>query len=816
MRFIKISLFALFIFISLAGLYPDAEHIYDISAPAESLVDTLDVDTLVIIDDFDFEEFFYEIVTAVFDSLSYTADSLYYFVDIEKIILTGNATIVYGRSKITADTISVNFENNQAQAKGHIVMEDDVQLILGEHAYYDIDTETGIIFTGASRFDLGYYYGQEIRKVAQEVFDIDSGEFTTCDAYHPHFDIRATYMRVYRDHMVVGKPVVFYVNDFPVMALPFAAFSIKRGRKSGVLVPEPGFNPNDGKYLRNIAFYYVISDYSDFTVSANVMEKTGYSYNFDLYYMDRYRYNGRFVGNYHYRLLSPDTHRDDWYLNYRHFQQLPERATFDVNLDFASSRQVWETEVDVNRRLTERITSTVSYRKPFTTSSFFVGATYTDDFVNKDKRLVLPSFSYNMPSRPIHEYISAIPDSVRKQDHWWKSFSLNWSLMGTHTGHITDPSPSFAQVLYKSVKDEDGRYISEHHAGVRQNIGLSWNTTMFTWLKVGSTLSYHDAIMDRDRHGRQMVHGYAYHTNHTASFSLYGIRRFQNFPVMAVRHIVTPSASFRYSPDFVEQNSRFYSFGGVGVSSTRKQRFVGLNLDQRWQFRLTPDKQGQNRYLNELISHRVSTSYDLEKDEQKWGDIHHSVNLNPGGYDIQNVRFSINQSYSTTQKPYENFNLTSYRVSSGLTLSGDALYTDYFPLPKNNFITGNYFLPDTLSITDQQIRTIQDIERLEQPGSWSLNTTHDYSYERRRRYETQNLRNSANVRITQNWSLSYHNYYDIKNSTLISQSLNVSRDVHCWKIVFTYTKSANFWDYRIVFFNIKLPDSLRLQTRGSS
>jgi len=751
---------------------------------------------------------------AVFDSLFYQADSLFYNVETEEISLVGGSQIRYGSSTIKADSISLNFNTNQAGAVGRIVMEDTDQLILGNKAFYDIRTEAGLVYAGQSRFEQGFYYGDEIRKVGENVFDLDDGRFTTCDCLRPHFDIRSHTMRVYRDNMVVAKPIIFYVNEFPILALPFGAISIKRGRQSGILIPEPGFNQGEGKYLKNLAFFYAINDYQDFTLRTDIMQKTGSSYGVNYNYIKRYHYEGQLNGNYHYRVLTPDAHRDDWYLTYRHFQNLPEKATFDVTLDFASSRQVWEQEIDVNKRLQERITSSISYRKPFSNSSFYASGSYTDDLINKNKSITLPSVSYSMPSKPIHEFFSAIPDSTRRGEHWWKMFSVNWSGAGLHSGYITDPSPSVSQVLYQNAKNDNGTYISEHHAGIRQNMGLSWNTTMFTWLKVNNSLSYQDVVQDRDRKDNTLVHRYAYNTNHNASFSIYGLRRFTGLPIVAVRHIITPSVGFRFSPDFSEKNRDLYSF--MSVSTSKKQRFISMNLDNKWQFRLRPNEQNQARYLNDLIVHRVSTGYDLEKEEKQWSDLNHTLTINPGGYDLGLFKFDISQNYSANQKPYEHFNIMSWRMGSNLNISGDALYYDYFPLPKNDFITGNYFTDDTQNILENQVRTIEDLENLEQPGSWSATVNHDYTYFRATKRETQNLRNSLNLKLTEKWSVSYSNYYDLKEDILMSQSLTINRDIHCWKLTLTYTKSANFWDYRLVLFNIKLPDGLKVQTGGNS
>jgi len=78
-----------------------------------------------------------------------------------------------------------------------------------------------------------------------------------------------------------------------------------------------------------------------------------------------------------------------------------------------------------------------------------------------------------------------------------------------------------------------------------------------------------------------------------------------------------------------------------------------------------------------------------------------------------------------------------------------------------------------------------------------------------------NLRLDASLKLSQNWQLSYSNYYDLKNSNLISQSIALSRNLHCWKLDISYSRRNEFWEYRVVLFNVELPDALRFQTRDS-
>ena len=75
------------------------------------------------------------------------------------------------------------------------------------------------------------------------------------------------------------------------------------------------------------------------------------------------------------------------------------------------------------------------------------------------------------------------------------------------------------------------------------------------------------------------------------------------------------------------------------------------------------------------------------------------------------------------------------------------------------------------------------------------------------------IRSSLSLNLTQNWYLSYSNYYDIEDGEVRSQTLRIIRDLHCWKISFDYTRSNDYWSYRLNLFNIKLPDALKFKTK---
>lgn len=778
------------------------------------------------------------------DSVFYAADSVFYSVDDKKIILAGDASIKYHTSDIKSDTISIDMKQEQAFAKGESFMQDGSQLILGENVYYDLDTQWGLLKQGASKFDKGYYYGDEIRKVDKNTFDVDRGIFTTCDALHPHFYISSRKLRLYRNDKVVGKPIVFYVNHFPVMALPFGAFTIKRGRQSGILVPSPGWSDTNGKYLENIAYYYAYKNYADATLALDYYEKTGWQIGLTSEYIKRYIFNGKFSAILQKRISGPEIAEYEWNISSKHHHEFGNHTTFDANLNFVSSSKVWEGSEDVNERLAEEIESSMAYKRPFLGSYLNISANYTHDLLGDDKTYVfgndtldvhverkditLPSLSFYLQSKPVYE-LFVDEDEEIPEEAWWKSFSYSYNFKAVQSGYSNDPDATLKEIIWSNKTDDEGTVINEHHAGAKHSGSLSYNYKLKGWLTLKQSISGNEVWFDRDENDNKWVRAADYSTNTTLSFNLYGIRDFGNIYMRAVRHIITPSATFYYQPDF-RDNDKYYSFSGISVKNSAKSRKITFSLNNKWSLKLLETSKIKERKINDFFTISSSISYDFEEDGKGFSNISHSLKLNPNNLKWKFFDLGIDPTGSVTQGTYDlkfknwdhknwNYGITDWRfgITSKLTVSGDAKYIDYFPVAENKFETSEFFATDTLETEEKSIiNTIKEIDELEQKKkNWSLTFTHSYNTNKTS-YEnndySSDLRMTLSAKISQNWTVAYDNYIDLEKDEMISHSFTITRELHCWKVFFRYTKQGDYWNYRFQLFNIKLPDALKFRT----
>ncbi len=812
-----IIIFAL-LFISIVVFSWTQETIEEEKLP---LADSLSTDSLMYFDTFKI------------DSLLYSADSVDYNVEEEIIQLSGNTSVTYQTSTISADTMAINLKNEQAFTQGKSYLQDGSQNMLGRDIYYDLQTKWGLVIDGASKFDKGYYYGSEIRKIDDDTYDVDDGIFTTCNALHPHFYIKAKELRFYRDDKFVAKPIIFYVNHFPVFGFPFGTFTLKRGRQSGILVPSPGWNKTRGKYLENIAYYFAYRNHVDLTLALDYYELTGWELGFYSKYKQRYVRDGYFNAILQKKIQGPQISQYEWNIKSRHHHDFGNRTTFDMNLNFVSSKRVWEGSEILDERLAEQITSRMEFKRPLFNSTLSITAYYTDDLENQTKDITLPSVSLNLPSRPVYEIFLDDIDDI-SEDSWWKNFSYSYKIKAIHVGDINDSTATVWDVLYDDTLGPDSTYATgnQHNAGVKHTASLSYSYKLKGWLNLTQSVSGNEAWFDRDRNNVKFVRGMDYNTNSIISFNLYGMRALPKFYISAVRHIITPRLSFTYRPDFSE-NDRLYSFGEVGVSSSVKSRKVNFSLGNKWQFKLSPIGNLKERKINDFFNISSGISYDYEQDNG-FSDISHTLTLKPNNIKLGLVDISTRPKGSFSQGTYDlgihswnpldwelGVKNWDFNVTSSFKLSGDANYIDYFPLAQNEFVSGDFFSTDSVDTdTEQTITTLEELDELRKEAkSWVFTVSHSYKLNKALyavNDYTSSMRMSVSARITKNWAISYDNYIDLKAEELVSHNFTITRDLHCWKMFFKYTKQGDYWNYKFQLFNIKLPDALKFRTSDNS
>ena len=760
------------------------------------------------------------------DSVSYVADELFYDVVLKKAKLYGNVNIIFQNFTLKSDTVALNLPKSILTSKGNALVKSQSDNFIGSDLWFDTENEYGLFKSGSGKLDLGYFYGTEIRKTGEKEYDVDNGFFTTCDDPDEHYDFYSTKMRIYKNDKIVMKPVVFFVNHMPIFIMPTGSFSVRKGKKAGMLTPRPGYNSIDGKFIENIAYFAFYKDYIDALLVFNIRERTGMDGNFLLNYVKRYKYTGS-VDIRQKRTTSEAGRRTDIQgeYHYKHNQKFEDGSSFAVGINYVTQSQLLKDKQDVDQRLAQTVNSSVNYSKPFLSSVLNISNSYSENILTRTKTVSLPAASFSLPTRPVYE-IFLTEKPAENQNFWWKDFSYSISFAGSHSGTINENNSELDDILYKSQKAEDGSFKNTHNAGVSQKVSLTHGKKLFNWLNFSQSVPFNSAYSSKEMNYEPFNLGYDYRYNSSIGFNIYG---FKNIPApffKGIRHTIAISSNYAYKPDFRKINKDYEGIYGIDKSNYSKS--MNASISNTWDFKVDPFGKTDEKRLNGVVT--ANTSYLVFDNERKdvWSDIEYNGNLS--GTDLLTVAFGIGPlSYSlsnpnsayATQDPY-NFEIKRWgydsRLNNGvvMTLKSSKKYFNYFPSENNKFETNRFFNPSGAKKTENFITKNNSIT-----SSYSYNYFYKYDYTKESggsKYDdySNNLNNKATYYLSPTWQISYSNTYNIKESDLVSQNLSVQKDLHCWAMNFTFTKSGIFWSYSLNFFNIALPNDLKYDRQGNS
>ena len=218
-------------------------------------------------------------------------DSIFFDNKNNLVHLYGDAYLNYGNLKLTAAYIVVNMKENIATAeprpdsvgkmKGLPVFKDETQDVTANKMRYNFTTRKGVILEARSKQNDVFIHGGKSKFVASTgdstvkqdntIYSKDA-IFTTCSADHPHFGIVSSKQKIIPNKLIVVGPSNLVIGDVPTpLWLPFAAFPLKQGRRTGLIFPKDyEYSPTWGFGLKNMGWYFPLSDNYDLTIQGDV------------------------------------------------------------------------------------------------------------------------------------------------------------------------------------------------------------------------------------------------------------------------------------------------------------------------------------------------------------------------------------------------------------------------------------------------------------------------------------------------------------------------------------------------------------------
>jgi len=722
---------------------------------------------------------------------------------------------------------------------------DGSQKIAGERMGYDFEHRSGAVINGATTMEGFYYVGREIKRFADGSLKIRGGRMTSCDLAHPHYHFWADKMMITPGDKVVARPIVMKIGHVPVFALPFYFKSLKAGRKSGILFPSFnfGWSQRTGRYIRDWGYYWATNDYTDFTFRGDFNERRELTWEITNRYVKRYAFNGR--ASYSRRTTLGDGPRTrEWQLRWSHQQQtLFDYYRFRANLRM-SSRSISRSDLinDVGRDvISGQQTSTIYLSRSWSALSASLNFK-RDEFVNKQdddpatnnklSSQSFPQLSLSFKSRPLLPARhgagrgSFLGDLLRNT-----YLRQSYSFRAQHDRFETTAAATYAAAGNASLDFKAPRiWIFNLSTGVSGSQAWTRHTESgetFAWDEADSayTATPLDLVEEETRTSLSI--------NSKLTTTLYGTFSPHVGRLRAIRHTVRLGVSHRLSP-------------AIGGKQPRSESF-GLSLDNRFDVKYRSGAEGdstaQLRKLDGVLDWNLTTSYNPDRPhDQRWSTINSSTTISPGRN--RNLRLNLNN----TVDPYR-WKVLSTRLTYGLSLQGK-VDTGGEPTRQQRQLNPAIdrlgpALTDTAAVDTAAVDSTaiwSDLEQQEQlPGGgdfagfgrlgqaggeqrgrddtangryipWRLGSNLSYNRNNITGGVTARASLSMSVTLTPHWNLSWRGSYDFERGTLISQSWNVQRDLHCWQLRFTRTISAVDSQFGFILSLKAIPD-IKL-TRG--
>ena len=204
--------------------------------------------------------------------------------------------------KFFADVLKMNIKTGELIAEGNVVFQTPTAQISADSVVFNTKTKMGTFKVASGIAELGergernrsmfgslepdvYFQGQTIEKIGVDKYRITKGSFTTCVQPTPRWEIVSGTATLRLDHYVRLSNAVVEVKDVPVFYLPFLYYPIQKDdRATGFLLPMYGSSLAMGSSIGN-AFFWAINRSQDATFFHDYMFSRGQGLGAEYRYM---------------------------------------------------------------------------------------------------------------------------------------------------------------------------------------------------------------------------------------------------------------------------------------------------------------------------------------------------------------------------------------------------------------------------------------------------------------------------------------------------------------------------------------------------
>lgn len=623
--------------------------------------------------------------------IEYTAnDSLVYDARMQTAHLFGSSNVKYQNMDLASDKIYMSLDSSLVHATGtrDSSVKDGVKnkpvFTMGQDKYetdtiaFNFKTKKAYIDNVYTEQEDGFLRGERSKRDSTGVIYLEHGRYTTCDEEHPDFYIALSRARVRPGKDVVFGPAYLVVADVPLpLAIPYGFFPFTKRYSSGFIMPSYGDEQARGFYLKDIGYYFALSDKWDLKLLGEIYTRGSWGFSAASNYRKRYRYNGSFLFSYQDTKTGdkglPDYARQESFkIQWSHRQDSKANpySSLAASVNFATSsyeRNNLNSLYNPQTLTQSTRTSSVSWSTTFSSIGLTLSAT-----ANLSQNMRDSTLAVTLPDLNIA--VSRFYPFKRKHavgnERWYEKISMSY------TGQIGNSINTKEDKFFKS------NLIKEWRNGWNHEIPISGNFTLFNYLNVSPSFRFTDrmqsAKVERSWDTAKQVEvadtTYGFHNIYNWNFSmgmstkLYGFwtpsRKIFGDKIQAIRHVLTPQVTFSYAPDFGASRYGYwktyqktdadgnvslveyspYSTGMFSVPGRGKTGSISFSLGNNLEMKVKSDKDSTGVKRISLIDDlAINMSYNMAAKTRPWSDLGMNIRLKWW----KNYTFNMNAVFAT-------------------------------------------------------------------------------------------------------------------------------------------------------------------------
>ncbi len=615
--------------------------------------------------------------------------------------LFGKSKVKYEDMDLESDQIYMSLDSSLVHATGSLdtagVKFGTPIFKMGSDTYetdtmaFNFKTKKGLIQNVYTAQQDGFMTSEISKRNDKGEMFLYHGRYTTCDEPHPDFYFAMSRAKVRPGKDVVFGPTYLVVSDVPLpFAIPYGFFPFTKSYSSGFIMPTYGDETSRGFYLRDGGYYFAISDKMDLKLIGEIYTKGSWGVSAATNYRKRYRYSGSFLFSYQ-NSVEGDKNMPDYskttsfklQWSHRQDQKANPFSSLSASVNFASTS--YEPNNLSSRYNPQSLTQSTRTSSVAWSTSFSSLGMSLSTTTNLNQNMRDSTIALTLPD--LNVSISRFYPFKRKhavgKERWYEKISMSY------TGHFSNSISTKESKLMKSSFTKDWRN------GMQHNIPIQGNFTLFGYLNINPSINFTDRMYTQkykrswDTAAQKEVvdtlqgffNNYNWNMSVSASTKLYGFyvpnKKIFGEKIQAVRHVLTPTVSFSYAPDFSASRYGFWDtyqktdangnvsmveyntfqgtlFGGPGKGKTGS---INMDISNNIEMKVKSDDDSTGFKKISIIDELgASMSYNMAAETRPWSDLSTRLRLKLS----KSYTFTLNAVFATYAYEADSVGATPY------------------------------------------------------------------------------------------------------------------------------------------------------------